>query len=851
MVRLAELWDRHRRMDDSDPRRIEIEREINRVEQWMIDRGYKEDGITRFHHNAPNPDYPARSGCIRLEDAQCGRDGLRVILLSCEQSAGGVTLKAYSPFSGKIILIPREYERSVYVTPQAFAEIPDISGCSETVYDVMRREDRHMVRIPASAHAEAAWNGDMRASHAYAYENGLSFGAWYVLGADGSLRPADNDAPVPDIPEAAGNIRSQAQKWSALLSQEMPDIRRVAFDIEVEVTGDALPDPLSAPGRVTAISFHSDDLKRVLMLRRPECARGEDGDGYELQWYDDEKAMLEDAFSIIQNYPVVLTYNGDAFDMPYLYNRAVALGIGYVPFRMMARNATLEAGIHIDMYGVFSNRSLKIYAFGNSYVRNGLGDVSEALLKESKTEYEGSLSEIPLGLLGKYCYNDSRLTYGLTGYDGGIVMDMLVTLIRVSNLPVDDVSRRAISAWAKSMIHAHHVGRGELVPNSSDFPDIAASTSAVVRDKKYHGAFVMEPVRGTHWDVSVLDFASLYPTILERYNISYDTVCCPCCKGKRPVPGTSHWICTRRTGTISLLIGSLKHLRVGHYKRLYRETGENRYRVIEQTLKVFLNASYGIIGADTFPLYFLPTAESVTAIGRNILSETAKKARDIGLEVLYGDTDSLFIKNPTQEQIGTMISHCREAHDVELEVDKEYRYLMLSGRKKNYFGVRRDGSPDIKGLSGKKSNTPPFLRSLFDAITGILCDCTLPSELDDAGGLVSDLIRARIGDIRAIPIADLALSVRITRDPSEYRVKPQAVRAAEQLGRPEKGQFVSFVKTWRRQGVMPVQTASAADIDWESYVSLAASTLEQITEPLGIDIAAAMGRRRQTSIDMW
>ena len=128
---------------------------------------------------------------------------------------------------------------------------------------------------------------------------------------------------------------------------------------------------------------------------------------------------------------------------------------------------------------------------------------------------------------------------------------------------------------------------------------------------------------------------------------------------------------------------------------------------IAQALKVFLNASYGVIGAETFSLYFLPTAEAVTAVGRDIISKTIETAKSVSLPVLYGDTDSVFVHKPTPDQINNLIDFCKDHYSIDLEIDKEYKYLVLSDRKKNYFGVKKDGSLDIKGLSGKKSNTPP------------------------------------------------------------------------------------------------------------------------------------------------
>ena len=150
-----------------------------------------------------------------------------------------------------------------------------------------------------------------------------------------------------------------------------------------------------------------------------------------------------------------------------------------------------------------------------------------------------------------------------------------------------------------------------------------------------------------------MDFASLYPSIIKVRNISYETVRCPHeeCK-KNTIPETNHWVCSKKNGLTSLLIGSLRDLRVNYYKHLSKnqslsEEQRQQYTVVSQALKVILNASYGVMGAEIFPLYYLPAAEATTAIGRHTILETIKKCQEIGIEVLYGDTDSLFVKTKT------------------------------------------------------------------------------------------------------------------------------------------------------------------------------------------------------------
>ena len=119
------------------------------------------------------------------------------------------------------------------------------------------------------------------------------------------------------------------------------------------------------------------------------------------------------------------------------------------------------------------------------------------------------------------------------------------------------------------------------------------------------GAIVVEPKPGVHFNVAVLDFASLYPSIIKVWNSGYETVRCPhqddACRSNL-IPGTPHWVCKRKRSLESLLIGSLRDLRVNRYKGLSKDrsltpTLKNWYKVVSDATKVLLNASYGVFGA--------------------------------------------------------------------------------------------------------------------------------------------------------------------------------------------------------------------------------------------------------------
>ena len=729
------------------------------------------------------------------------------------------------------------------------------------------------------------WESDIKYYENYLYDNSLVVGKFYEI-KDGKILPHDFEVTedvalamkglLLDVNTAKGIVNTKEfqeyiSQWAELLNQPIPKIKRLSFDIEVESEIGRIPDPKIAEKRVTAIGFEgTDGLKQVLVMRKDGSNDGKNElpTGVQAVFYSqsDEKKMIEDAFKVISQYPFVITYNGDDFDMPYLYNRAERLGIknSENPLYMMRDSATLKHGVHIDLYRTMSNRSFQIYAFSHKYTDFSLNSVSLALLNESKINYGLELDELTNYQLANYCYNDARLTYKLTSFNNDLLMNLLVVITRIARMPIDDIARMGVSQWIRSLLYYEHRQRDAIIPRREelDAKSQGVMNDAVIKDKKYRGGLVVEPTEGIHFDVTVMDFASLYPSIIKVRNLSYETVRCvhEQCKQNK-IPDTNHWVCTRYNGLTSMLIGSLRDLRVNYYKSLAKKANtqeqKEQYTVVSQALKVILNASYGVMGAEIFPLYFLPAAEATTAVGRYIITETIKKCQTSGVEVLYGDTDSLFVKNPTVEQIQKVIEDTKMEQGVDLEIDKEYRYVVLSGRKKNYLGVTKEGKVDVKGLTGKKSHTPPFIRSLFFEILEILSNVQTSQDFETAKKQISQKISACAIKVkeRKIPIPELAFNVMISKAPSEYdKTVPQHIRAAkllEQQREIKRGDIISYVKILNKPGVKPVEMARPDEIDSEKYMEFMEATLEQITSSMDLDFDSMVGKPKQTGLDQF
>ncbi|MDE1861859.1 MAG: hypothetical protein KGI33_02990 [Thaumarchaeota archaeon] len=225
--------------------------------------------------------------------------------------------------------------------------------------------------------------------------------------------------------------------------------------------------------------------------------------------------------------------------------------------------------------------------------------------------------------------------------------------------------------------------------------------------------------------------------------------------------------------------------------------------------------------------------------------------------VLLHNTDSLFLKGPTREQIQSTVNWAKEEFGVDLDLDKEYRYVVFSTRKKNYLGVQKDGKVDVKGLTGKKSHTPPFIRNLFYEILDILSSVKSEEEFAQSKQKIGDMISQYAKKLKArqIPLTDLAFNVMISKAPSEYvKTVPQHIRAAKLLESTreiKKGDIISYVKIINKPGVKPVEMARPDEIDSAKYVEFMESTFDQILSSMDLDFNTLIGAPKQTGLDQF
>jgi DNA polymerase I len=216
--------------------------------------------------------------------------------------------------------------------------------------------------------------------------------------------------------------------------------------------------------------------------------------------------------------------------------------------------------------------------------------------------------------------------------------------------------------------------------------------------------------------------------------------------------------------------------------------------------------------------------------------------------ILCHNTDSVFLRAPSSEQLDLILAWARKELGIDLEVDKVYRYAAFSNRKKNYAAVYPDGTLEVKGLTGKKSNIPLFIKKSFKDVLKVLSEVKNPDEFTAARENIRAMLRETYLRLkrREIPMEDLAFHVMMSKSMDRYTENtPQHVKAAQLLagrGREMKpGDVISFVKTTNGVGVKPVELAKPEDIDVDKYVEYMRGTFDQLLDSLGYDFDEILG----------
>ncbi|XP_019380056.1 PREDICTED: DNA polymerase alpha catalytic subunit isoform X1 [Gavialis gangeticus] len=416
----------------------------------------------------------------------------------------------------------------------------------------------------------------------------------------------------------------------------------------------------------------------------------------------------------------------------------------------------------------------------------------------------------------------------------------------------------------------------KLVDEDEDFED---QTKSKIGRKKaaYAGGLVLDPKVGFYDKfILLLDFNSLYPSIIQEFNICFTTVQRVSSDAqKRTEEGEEEEIPELPDSSLEMgiLPKEIRKLveRRRQVKQLMKQPHLNpdlylQYDIRQKALKLTANSMYGCLGFSYSRFYAKPLAALVTHKGREILMHTKEMVQKMNLEVIYGDTDSIMINTNSTNleevfKLGNKIkSEVNKLYKLlEIDIDGVFKSLLLL-KKKKYAALTVEPAGDGKYVTKQE------LKGL-DIVRRDWCDLAKESGNYIIGQILSDQprdiivenIQRRLIDIGEnvtngrVPISQFEINKALTKDPQDYPDKKSlphvhvAMWINSQGGRKVKsGDTVSYVICQDGSNLSASQRAYAPEqlqkqenltIDTQYYLSQQIHpVVARICEPIdGID----------------
>ncbi len=679
------------------------------------------------------------------------------------------------------------------------------------------------------------YEGDVRPPERYMMERFITAPVWFGGTADASGTLLDAQMkPAPDY---------------------RPRLKLVSLDIETTAQGD-----------LYSIALEGCGERQVYMLGPPNKPDAVD---FKLDYCDTRAQLLERLNQWLATFDpdAIIGWNVVQFDLRVLHEHAQRLNVPLLLGRGGEAMTWREHGSRNHYFAAAAGRLIidGIEALRSatwSFESFSLENVAQTLLGEGKdisTPYQ-RMDEInrmfaeDKPALARYNLKDCELVTRI--FEKTELLKFLLERASVTGLPADR-NGGSVAAFTHLYLPLMH-RQGFVAPNLGDKPPQASP-----------GGFVMDSRPGLYESVLVLDYKSLYPSIIRSFLI--DPV--GLIEGLKH-PDDSDSVEGFRGARFSRTRHCLPSI-VTRVSEGREEAKREHNAPLSQALKIIMNAFYGVLGSSGCRFFDTRLASSITLRGHQIMRQTRELVEAQGYEVIYGDTDSTFVwlgsaHSPQDaNRIGqALVQHVNDwwrAHlsteyglqsALELQYETHFsRFLMPTirgaeeGSKKRYAGlvVRDDGSEEMvyKGLETVRSDWSPLARQFQQELYRRIFHRQPHQDY------IRDYVRRTLsGEFDEL----LIYRKRLRRPLHDYeRNVPPHVRAArladeynDRLGRPrqyQRGGWISYVMSVN--GPEPLEVRQAP-IDYDHYVTrqlqpVADAILPFVNDDFGTLVGGQMG----------
>jgi DNA polymerase, archaea type len=710
-----------------------------------------------------------------------------------------------------------------------------------------------------------------------------------TLWVDGKDRPAlkvtvQHPWTVPDF---RTRYHREGESWS-VLSSDIPFVHRFLYDKGVGLTVRFQAEPEASEvaarypvDRVVRIVTTQHDIAAAEPFRPPLtilsfdienairtrtiftiCGTvhrgGEEFDSFRIGLPMPEAQILTTFAEKIRKYdPDVITgYNIGGYDLPLLEERAKALN---VPPLAIGRNGSAAETRGNDRLWRVDGR-----VFADAWwsartelhpKQESLQFVAQQLLGEGKLDVdrrniESEWQKDPARVM-EYCERDARLAVRILLRLRSL--DKAGDLATVAHLPLEEGLNGRTSLFVDSI----------LIPRA-DRKKIGVPQNRYARsDTQIEGGYVHTIKPGLYNWIVVLDFKSMYPNIIISKNLCFTTLD-P--NGTTVSPSGARFVSAEvRPGLIPEVLRELLSERDAIRQRGREATApelQRYYDGLQAAVKILMNSFYGVLASSFYRFTNPDIGAAITSFGRQAITTIIKTLEEDHIEVVYSDTDSVFVKSPEPNLEGAMrcgqdLARRFTEKGVTFEFQSVYEALFSHGAKKRYVGHTVWPKDDIviRGYETQRTDAFDFqsaaLREVFDKIL--------------SGDTQATLVRARelVAEVQdgKVPVERLVIS-RTVRPEEQYNASTREglpfLRVYKQLLAEGfdviPGMRVAWVVTNARKTPQEIEPwiegrtfPAHLRPDHSYYAERLAQTLARVTEVFGWNAADLLkGSRQQT-----
>ena len=526
------------------------------------------------------------------------------------------------------------------------------------------------------------------------------------------------------------------------------------------------------------------------------------------------RALLVDLTAILRRYDpdLILTRWGDTWLLPRLLELSKEWNLP-IPFNRDAeREISFAKERSYFSYGKIVYRGQQIHLFGRWHI-----DGTNALL-----------------------YDDFDL-------------DGIYETARVTRLPVQVSARVSPGTGVSSMQMVKALQGGILVPWRKQQSESFKSALDLIR--RDQGGLVYQPIIGVHPNVAEVDFVSMYPGLMVRFNISPETA-----GGSEGDPeALTPFPSVEEPGLIPQTLAPLleKRIRLKERIKTYSKWDSRlkNDRARASAHKWLLVTCFGYLGYKNARFGRIEAHEAVTAYGREALLRAKECAEDAACTVLQLYVDGLWIRHPEwadPKDFQPVVEAIHRRTGLPIALDGVYRWIAFLPSRQDqrvpvpnrYFGVFQDGTIKVRGIEARRRDTPAWIATTQMRMLEELAKAPGIAQVYDHLPQALGMLHAAWKDLLAgrVPLDGLIVSQRLSKEVHEYQARSPAARAALQLNQAGKvvkpGQKVRFLFTYGEPGVYAWDLEEAvekATINHQQYLVLLQRAANTILGPFGIE----------------